>query len=84
MIFGQMQHRTERQWSEFYNHLHTAIPSSFAASVALEWTEPPRLIDLGCGNARGSFFFAHPGHSVLGLDIADSKQQLVRSDAYIS
>lgn len=67
-----MQYEIKRHWSEFYNHFHTIVPSPFAATVAIELTGPRQIIDIGCGNARDTFFFTHLGHRVLGLDIADS------------
>ena len=60
----------KRYWSSFYGVARTVIPSSFAASIAVELTEPTRIIDIGCGNGRDSLFFANLGHRVLGLDVA--------------
>lgn len=62
--------KIKQHWSLFYKRQHTTIPSSFAASVAVELKEPCRIIDVGCGNGRDSLFFARLGHQVLGLDIA--------------
>lgn len=58
-------------WSSFYKRFQrTAVPSSFAASVATELAEPCWMVDMGCGDGRDSFFFAAQGHRVLGLDAA--------------
>lgn len=62
--------KIKQHWSLFYKRQHTTIPSSFAASVAVELKEPCRIVDVGCGNGRDSLFFARLGHQVLGLDIA--------------
>lgn len=61
----------KRYWSNFYSVARTAIPTSFAASVAIELPEPTRIVDIGCGNGRDSLFFALLGHRVLGLDVAE-------------
>ena len=57
-------------WSRFYAYAHTTLPSPFAASVAIELTEPGFVVDLGCGNGRDSMFFARLGHRVVGLDFS--------------
>ena len=57
-------------WSRFYAYAHTTLPSPFAASVAIELTEPRYVVDLGCGNGRDSLFFAALGHRVVGLDFS--------------
>ncbi len=57
-------------WSRFYAYAHTTLPSPFAASIAIELTEPGFIVDLGCGNGRDSVFFARLGHRVVGLDFS--------------
>ena len=57
-------------WSRFYSYAHTILPSPFAASIAIELTEPRYIVDLGCGNGRDSVFFAELGHRVVGLDFS--------------
>ena len=57
-------------WSRFYAYAHTILPSPFAASIAIELTEPRYIVDLGCGNGRDSVFFAELGHRVVGLDFS--------------
>lgn len=57
-------------WSRFYAYAHTMLPSPFAASIAIELTEPRYIVDLGCGNGRDSVFFAELGHRVVGLDFS--------------
>ena len=57
-------------WARFYAYGHTTLPSAFAATVAIELTEPRFVVDLGCGNGRDSVFFAELGHRVVGLDFS--------------
>ena len=57
-------------WARFYECAHTTLPSAFAASVAIELTEPGYIVDIGCGNGRDSFYFAGLGHRVVGLDFS--------------
>ena len=59
-------------WAHFYEAAHTTLPSAFAASVAVELTDPQYIVDLGCGNGRDSFFFAGLGHRVVGLDFSST------------
>ena len=61
----------QRHWASFYSSSRTTIPSPFAASVALELPERCDIVDIGCGNARDSTFFAGLGHRVLGLDVSE-------------
>lgn len=62
--------RIKDYWSRFYAYAHTMLPSPFAASIAIELTEPRYIVDLGCGNGRDSVFFAELGHRVVGLDFS--------------
>lgn len=72
-IVDNRTHENIRQhWSRFYEQGHTAIPSPFAASVAVELKEKHLIVDLGCGNGRDSLFFASLGHRVVGLDMTPS------------
>lgn len=61
----------KRYWAEFYERRpRMAAPSAFAASIATELADRSRIVDIGCGDGRDSFFFASLGHHVLGLDAA--------------
>lgn len=64
--------KIKRYWSRFYEQVHTAIPTPFAASVAVELGDKHLVVDLGCGNGRDSLFFASLGHRVHGFDLASS------------
>ena len=65
-----IHNKIKNYWSRFYAYAHTTLPSPFAASVAIELTEPGLVVDLGCGNGRDSMFFARLGHRVVGLDFS--------------
>jgi len=73
-------------WSEFYSKNAAQVPadhSSFAAFV-IEWMKEndhfpvsnKTLIDLGCGTARDSRFFANQGMKVMGVDQAPNTIQM--------
>jgi SAM-dependent methyltransferase len=62
-------------WDEYYASRASAqrpLPSQFAAFVASELTGPHRIIELGCGGGRDSFFFASYGHDVTGVDASEA------------
>jgi SAM-dependent methyltransferase len=62
-------------WDEYYASRASAkrpLPSQFAAFVASELTETHRIIELGCGGGRDSFFFASFGHAVTGVDASEA------------
>lgn len=59
----------DSHWDHFYARERSIVfPSQFACMIASYIKEPCDLIDLGCGNARDSFFFAQLGNRVLGVD----------------
>lgn len=64
--------RTEH-WNEFYlNGDIPQFPSPFAEWVSQSLTEKSKIIDIGCGNGRDSFYFNSIGHSVVGIDVSKS------------
>ncbi len=70
---GLVTHR--KLWDSFYSQIaptrvpHT--PSPFARWVAEHYPADHPLVDLGCGNARDSLFFAgRHGRTVLGFDFS--------------
>ena len=72
IVDSRTHQEIKQYWSSFYEQAHTAVPSPFAASVAVELNEKHLVVDLGCGNGRDSLFFASLGHRIHGLDLVDS------------
>ncbi len=72
-------------WDNFYaNGSHSwalSLPSQFAAFVANEIHRQAHVIDIGCGNARDSFFFARHGFQVTGLDASEAAIAAAQSQA---
>jgi len=57
-------------WEEFYKNIKVETePSSFAKYIADNFLQQKeRLIELGCGNGRDSFFFVNLGIKVVAVD----------------
>ncbi len=61
-------------WIKFYEcHDSAAVPDG--SSAFARWTDDREdretlVVDVGCGTARDTLWFAHNGHSSLGLDYA--------------
>ena len=81
IVDGRTHEKIRRYWSRFYERTHTAIPTPFAASVAVELKDKHLVVDLGCGNGRDSLFFAGLGHRVRGFDLAPSAIERCRAQA---
>ncbi|WP_170408113.1 class I SAM-dependent methyltransferase [Ruegeria arenilitoris] len=62
-------------WNQFYESSaeswELSLPSQFAAFVANEIDRKAHVVDIGCGNARDSFFFSRHGFLVTGLDASE-------------
>lgn len=63
----------KKYWDDFYKNNSSKIDisnhSTFAEFCATNYFKKPRsIVDLGCGNARDSFYFALLGHEVLAVD----------------
>lgn len=58
----------EQYWDRFYSHLRRLPPSQFAALVASDIPAGTLVLDIGCGNARDTFFFAGSGFPAVGFD----------------
>jgi bifunctional enzyme CysN/CysC len=67
-------------WDHYYYQAADLVgqPSNYAKICSVEWTSPLKIIEVGCGNGRDAFHFAHLGHDVIGLDISDSAIQLCK------
>ncbi|HIP37351.1 MAG TPA: class I SAM-dependent methyltransferase [Crocinitomix sp.] len=58
-------------WNKFYSKKELVHkPSSFALSIVDELTKGKKLLELGCGNGRDSFFFDQNGIKVIALDLS--------------
>lgn len=64
-------------WTRWYSHgtaTHSqdSAPSDFAKFILQQHLQlgcfPKFVVDLGCGCGRDSLYFAHAGHSVIGVD----------------
>ena len=65
-----------KHWNKFYSKKkQSRVPSNFAKFINkkfLKKTSKKKLIDIGCGNGRDSFFFAKKIFNVTSLDRSDS------------
>lgn len=57
-------------WEKFYSKAHTKEASKFAHWCKQWIKNKAKIIDIGCGNGRDSFYFAKNGHTVFGIDEA--------------
>lgn len=63
-------------WSSFYsNKLHLAEPSSFAKFVFTKIKKTDKLLDLGCGNGRDTYYFLSNDVDACGIDLNSPKEQ---------
>lgn len=65
--------KTQYFWQDFYVKQHNlSQPSPFACWVLAQYLQQPkRIVEIGCGNGRDSFVFAHQQHDVLAFDACD-------------
>ncbi len=72
-------------WNSFYTRSaeswELSLPSQFAAFVANEIDRKAHVIDIGCGNARDSFFFSRHGFKVTGLDASEAAVESAQKHA---
>lgn len=57
-------------WVKFYKTFNTYEPSTFSQFCLYYLRKEKKLIDIGCGNGRDSYFFAKNGFKVEGIDFA--------------
>ncbi len=76
----------KQQWEKAYQNnvdFFGEEPSELALSVVgtLEMEEVERMLELGCGQGRDTFFFARKGFDVHALDYSSEGIELMRSKA---
>lgn len=60
-------------WNSFYEEGNIPIaPSSFCELVNSKTKQGQKLLEIGCGNGRDSFFFGINGKKVTGIDMSQS------------
>lgn len=60
----------KKMWQSFYESDRDNYPTDFAKFCS-EFIPPgSRVVDLGCGNGRDTYYFAEKGHKVQGVDYA--------------
>ena len=63
-------------WNSFYsNNIFLAEPSSFAKFVFTRIKKTDKLLDLGCGNGRDTYYFLSNGIDAYGIDLNSPKEQ---------
>ena len=72
-----MKKNIKDYWNKFYNKKIIFKESSFARFVFKKFpsTKKKKLVDVGCGNGRDSFYFNKKGYDVTGLDLSNSAIQ---------
>ena len=73
---------SKKYWEKRYKkNILPCIPSDFAWFTAafLKNKRRRRIIDLGCGNGRDSYFFGRLGHNVTGVDYGTINQGIGRT-----
>jgi tellurite methyltransferase len=58
-------------WSNFYKNFNETTPSNFACFIMnfLKDVEQPRILDVGCGNGRDSYYLSSK-YNTTGIDIS--------------
>ena len=67
-----MSKKDNEYWNTFYSKKKLIKkPSSFAVEIVKYLDSDKKLLELGCGNGRDSFFFAKNGIHVIALDLSN-------------
>tara|TARA_B110000967_G_scaffold197552_1_gene229439 strand:+ start:42 stop:674 length:633 start_codon:yes stop_codon:yes gene_type:complete len=63
-------------WNKFYNKKIISKESTFAKfAYKIIKNQKGKILDIGCGNGRDSFFFNQKGYNVTGIDISQKAIQ---------
>ncbi|API87072.1 class I SAM-dependent methyltransferase [Francisella uliginis] len=76
--------REKEYWDNFYKSKTLGIeniPSQFAAFVMSEYNYVNKVLEIGCGMGRDTFFFGSLHKKVLGLDASSNVIQLCNKKA---
>src|SRR3989344_3442692 len=73
-------------WDDFYKHSQVPQEPSTFASYCFDYLKTnydlygKKLVDLGCGNGRDTYFFARNGLKTTGIDASLNEQILTNSE----
>jgi tellurite methyltransferase len=59
-----------KYWKKYYEHHGVKKPSSFAKFAIDYMPKESKVLDVGCGNGRDSYYLAKKGFFVKGIDYA--------------
>jgi len=57
----------KKYWEDYYSNL---LPSNFAKFCVKYLKKNSKIVDVGCGNGRDSYYFSSLGFNVCGVDYA--------------
>jgi ubiquinone/menaquinone biosynthesis C-methylase UbiE len=67
-----MKIKNEKYWNDFYKNFLVKKESPFARFVykKIQAKKSNKLLDVGCGNGKDTFFFFKKGFNIKGIDIS--------------
>jgi SAM-dependent methyltransferase len=79
MLDSILEKRDSEWWNNFYSNKGKAIPffknvpdENLITYFDLEILKGGKALDIGCGNGRNSFYLAHKGFQVYGIDFSET------------
>ena len=65
--------KEKKYWDDYYSsHDNVHYPTSFSEFCLENYlNRKSRILELGCGNGRDTFFFAEHGHNIIGIDSSE-------------